>query len=365
MSIRVLLVDDSPLMRKLLCELINAAPDLEVVGTAADPLAARELIKALDPDMLTLDVEMPKMDRLSFLERLMRLRQMPVVMISTLTAAGSETTLKALELGAVDFVSKPRCDPARGLAAYAEDICDKIRAANGARLQSCGATSRSRPPSSAPDVPPITRAAVPSGNTNASAERLILIGASTGGTEAIKEVLLGLPADAPGILIAQHMPEMFTASFARRLDSMCEIRVKEAEDGDRVRPGHAYLAPGHSHLLVRRNGSEYVCALSRADPVNRHRPSVDVLFRAAAREVGRDAIGVILTGMGKDGAQGLLEMRNAGAHTFAQDQASCVVFGMPREAVAIGAAEEVAGLSDIAPRVLARLRHHDRKVSHA
>jgi two-component system chemotaxis response regulator CheB len=357
MAIRVLVVDDSPLMRKLLCEIVNSALNLEVVGTASDPLEARELIKALNPDVLTLDVEMPKMDGLTFLERLMRLRPMPVVMISTLTAAGSETTLQALELGAVDFVSKPRCDPSRGLTAYAEDICEKIRAAHGARLDRCGAISRSRAQTCARDRVVAARAAAPLGNARTAAERLILIGASTGGTEAIKEVLVGLPADAPGVLIVQHMPEMFTGSFARRLDSVCQIRVKEAEDGDRVRPGHAYLAPGHSHLLVRRGGCAYICELSKADPVNRHRPSVDVLFSSAARQAGRHATGVILTGMGKDGAQGLLEMRSAGAYTLAQDQASCVVFGMPREAVAIGAAEEVVGLTDIAPRVLSRLRN--------
>lgn len=356
MTTRVLVIDDSPLMRKLLSEVINAAQDLEVVATAPDPLAARELIKALNPDVLTLDVEMPRMDGLNFLERLMRLRPMPVVMISTLTEKGSETTLQALELGAVDFVSKPRIDPGRGLTAYAEEICEKIRAARAAHV-------RVRRPDLVAGGMQRTQRTVPQLNARATRDSLIVIGASTGGTEAIREVLMGLPSNSPGVLLVQHMPEMFTGSFARRLNDICPIRVKEAQDGDRVQPGHAYLAPGHSHLLVRRGAGACVCELSKSDPVNRHRPSVDVLFRSVAKHIGPQAVGVILTGMGKDGAQGLLEMRKAGAYTIAQDQDSCVVFGMPREAAAIGAVGEVVSLGRIAERVLANLPNPERRLA--
>ncbi|MEW6164172.1 MAG: chemotaxis response regulator protein-glutamate methylesterase [Pseudomonadota bacterium] len=346
MAIKVLIVDDSALMRALLTEIIGGAPDLEVVGSAPDPIAAREMIKSLAPDVLTLDVEMPRMNGLEFLDRLMKLRPMPVVMISSLTAQGSETTLKALELGAVDFVAKPRAESPLLLQGYAEEIRDKIRAAKGAHLR--------RP---APGfVAPRGEAVLPGVSGRVLAERLIAIGASTGGTEAIKEVLSRLPAEVPGIVMVQHMPETFTSSFARRLDSLSALRVVEAQGGERIAPGHAYLAPGHSHLLVKRSGAGWVTELSAADPVNRHRPAVDVLFSSVAKEVGKHAIGVILTGMGKDGAQGMLEMRQAGAWNIGQDQESCVVYGMPREAALVGAIDEVVGLPLIAGRMLARLR---------
>lgn len=348
MSIKVLIVDDSAVMRALLAEIVAGAPDLEVVGSAPDAGIAREMIKSLNPDVLTLDVEMPGMNGLEFLDRLMKLRPMPVVMISSLTARGSETTLKALELGAVDFVAKPRAESAALLHAYAEEIRDKIRAAKGARLRRAAvptAGTAARAETAPSGVPP-----------RAQAERLVAIGASTGGTEAIKEVLTRLPAEMPGIVMVQHMPESFTTSFARRLDSLAALRVVEAQGGERIQPGHAYLAPGHSHLLVRKSGGGWVTELSQSDPVNRHRPAVDVLFGSVAREAGRNAIGVILTGMGKDGAQGMLEMRNAGAWNIGQDQESCVVYGMPREAAQVGALDEVAALGGIAGRVLARLR---------
>lgn len=352
MTIKVLIVDDSALMRALLTEIINSDPDLEVIGGAPDPLVAREMIKTLNPDVLTLDVEMPKMDGLDFLRRLMRLRPMPVIMISSLTERGSQVTLQALEIGAVDFVSKPRVDLGAGLAGYAEEICDKIRAAFGARL-------RLAQPEPAPTIPrPAQKPAMgaaPAG-LRLPQDRLIFIGASTGGTEAIRDVLAGLPAECPPILMVQHMPEAFTPSFAKRLDASCRLKVKEAEDGERVLPGVGYLAPGHSHLSVRRVAGGLICQLSQSEPVNRHRPSVDVLFQSAAEEVGRRALGIILTGMGKDGARGLLAMRNAGAWTLGQDQASCVVYGMPREAAQVGALEEVAALPDIAGRIVARLR---------
>lgn len=347
MKIRVLVIDDSALMRSLLTEIIGGAPDLEVVGSAPDPLAAREMIKALNPDVLTLDVEMPKMDGIEFLSRLMKLRPMPVVMISALTARGSEVTLRALELGAVDFIAKPRAESAALLQGYADEIREKIRAAKSAHLRhpQVAATPAPARPEAAAGVP-----------ARVLAEKLIAIGASTGGTEAIKEVIARLPAEVPGIVIVQHMPEAFTPSFAKRLDSLGPIRVLESQGGERIQPGHAYLAPGHSHLLVRKSGAGWLTELARSEPVNRHRPSVDVLFHAVAREAGRHAIGVILTGMGKDGAQGMLAMRQAGAWNIGQDQESCVVYGMPREAAQVGAVAEVASLNDVAARILARLR---------
>lgn len=344
MTIKVLVVDDSALMRALLTEIINGAPDLEVVGSAPDAIVAREMIKTLSPDVLTLDVEMPKMNGLEFLDRLMKLRPMPVVMISSLTAQGSETTLKALELGAIDFIAKPRAESAALLQGYTEEIRDKIRAAKNARLRRFPAA----PPHSPPPLPGVT--------SRALTEKLIAIGASTGGTEAIKEVLVRLPAEMPGIVMVQHMPETFTPSFARRLDGLCKLRVIEAQGGERIQPGHAYLAPGHSHLLVKRSAGGWVTELAKTEPVNRHRPAVDVLFGAVAKEVGKHAIGVILTGMGRDGAQGMLEMRKAGAWNIGQDQESCVVYGMPREAALAGAVDEVASLGDVAGRLLARLR---------
>jgi two-component system chemotaxis response regulator CheB len=343
-KIKVLVVDDSALVRKLLAHIIDQASDLTCVGTAPDPLAAREMIKSLNPDVVTLDIEMPKMDGLDFLERLMRLRPMPVVMISSLTERGSEATLKALELGAVDFVAKPKLDIVSGLETYAAEITEKLRGAARARVRPAALRNLSAD---------VVLPAMPS--SRASTERLIIVGASTGGTEAIKLFLAGLPADAPGVLIAQHMPEGFTKSFAQRLNSHCRLTVAEAQGGERVLPGHVFIAPGHSHLLIKRSGANYVTELSQAPPVNRHRPSVDVLYRSAANSAGCNAVGVILTGMGKDGAAGLLEMKRAGAITFAQDEATCVVFGMPKEAIALGAADRVVALPALAHEVIAAL----------
>ena len=348
MKIKVLIVDDSALIRGIMKEIINSQADMEVVGVAPDPLVARELIKQTNPDVLTLDVEMPKMDGLDFLEKLMRLRPMPVVMVSSLTERGNEITLRALELGAVDFVTKPKISIQSGMLEYTELIADKIRGAAKARIRARAIPSTQ---GAAPGGKPLPQV----GNLLTSSEKLIIIGASTGGTEAIKEFLLQMPSDCPGILITQHMPEGFTRSFAKRLDSLCKVSVNEAEGGERILPGHAYIAPGHSHLLLTRSGANYVTQLDQGPPVNRHRPSVDVLFRSAAIAAGKNAVGVILTGMGKDGAQGMLEMKQAGAHNFAQDEASCVVFGMPREAIAVGAVDDVAPLMELPTRVLAYL----------
>ncbi|MGX4642437.1 protein-glutamate methylesterase/protein-glutamine glutaminase [Massilia sp. SYSU DXS3249] len=346
MKTKVLIVDDSALIRSVMSEIVNSQPDMEVVATAPDPLVARELIKKHNPDVLTLDVEMPKMDGLDFLEKLMRLRPMPVLMVSSLTERGSEITMRALELGAVDFVTKPKLSIQAGMREYTELIADKIRAAARARVKRVSASAA--PTTSLPQLrSPLT-----------SSEKLIIIGASTGGTEAIREFLMQMPSDCPGILIAQHMPEGFTSSFAKRLDALCKIRVLEAAGNERVLPGHAYIAPGHSHLLLARSGANYMTRIEQSEPVNRHRPSVDVLFRSAAIAAGKNAVGVILTGMGKDGAAGMLEMKNAGAQNFAQDEASCVVFGMPREAIAIGATHEVAPLTALPGLVLGHMSAH-------
>lgn len=350
-KIRVVVIDDSALIRSVLREIINRQSDMEVVGVAPDPLVAREMIREKNPDVITLDVEMPRMDGLDFLEKLMRLRPMPVIMVSTLTERGSDAALRALELGAVDFVAKPRLDIVAGMHDTSLEIVEKIRTAYRAKI-------RKRVPLTARDsfgadaVLPVRKMSV------GSTEKIIAVGASTGGTEAIKEFLIRLPPDSPGIVITQHMPEAFTRSFASRLDGLCKIRVKEAEHGERVLPGHAYIAPGHSHLLLRRNGANYVAELSQGPPVNRHRPSVDVLFRSVANCAAGNAIGVILTGMGKDGALGMLEMRQAGAYNFAQDEESCVVFGMPKEAIAVGAVHEVLPLVQIASKVLDHVHTH-------
>jgi two-component system chemotaxis response regulator CheB len=345
---RVLVVDDSALVRSLLGEIINRQPDMVCIGAAADPLVAREMIRELNPDVLTLDVEMPRMDGIEFLSRLMRLRPMPVVMVSTLTERGAEVTLRALELGAVDFVAKPKIGVSDGLALLAEDIGAKIRIAARAQFRRAAATLAGVA-ASAPRP-----AAAPLGRL--STEKIVFIGASTGGTEATKEVLVQLPADAPAVMITQHMPPGFTRSYATRLDGLCRIAVKEASDGERVLPGHAYIAPGGLHLSVERSGANYVARVRDGEPVNRHKPSVEVLFESAARVVGPNALGVMLTGMGGDGAKAMRLMREAGSFNIAQDEASCVVFGMPREAIAAGAAHEVLPLQSIAGRLIERLR---------
>lgn len=362
-KIRVLVVDDSALVRRILTELLQSDPQIEVVGTASDPLMARERIKQLNPDVLTLDVEMPKMDGVTFLANLMRLRPMPVVMVSSLTRDGAEVTLRALELGAVDFVSKPKIDVAHTLADYAEEIVAKVKTAAGARVRPLKHAAAPLADTLGP-IPPklsadaVLRKALPAGHLQTT-ERVIAIGASTGGTEAIREVLVRMPADAPGIVITQHIPEAFSGPFARRLDGLCAMTVREAADGEHILPGHAYIAPGNRHLLVERDGARYLCRLNDGPPVNRHRPSVDVLFRSVAQNVGPNAIGAILTGMGDDGAEGLKEMHAAGAATLAQDEKTSVVWGMPGTAVRRGAVDEVVGIEIMAGAILARINHRE------
>jgi two-component system chemotaxis response regulator CheB len=341
--LKVLIVDDSALMRQLLTKILSSDPELVVVGTAGDPFVAREKIIALKPDVLTLDIEMPRMDGLTFLEKLMRGHPMPVIMISSLTDKGADTTLRALGLGAIDYISKPKLDVSNGTIEHASEIIAKVKADARARVRRASVT--------------IAQPNVSSAKTYqfSATHKVVAIGASTGGTEALKELLLPLPADFPGIVIVQHMPETFTRQFAERLDSLCKIRVKEAQDGDRILPGHALLAPGGHHMAVIRRGMEYAVHVYRGERVNRHMPSVDVLFSSCARSLGRNAIGVMLTGMGDDGSRGMLEMKQADAFNIAQDESTSVVFGMPREAILIGAVDQVLPLTQIPGLLLQKL----------
>jgi two-component system chemotaxis response regulator CheB len=348
--IRVLIVDDSAVMRAFLGRVVSSQPDMELLGASPDPLLAIDRIRRNPPDVITLDVEMPRMNGLDFLRNLMAVRPLPVIMISSLTRQGAETTMRALELGAVDFFPKP--DSFDQLEGSAQEIAEKIRAAAGARIM-----RRRAPPAAAPAAPvhksnfaPLTGSSPPSASAGLL-HRVIGIGASTGGVEALRDVLTSLPAHMPPILIAQHMPPGFTETFARRLDTLCRIHVKQAEDNEAVRGGVAYIAPGGRHLVLARRGGGYCLRVTDDPPVNRHRPSVDTLFRSIARSAGTQAIGVMLTGMGGDGAEAMLEMSQSGAYTIAQDEASCVVFGMPRQAIAAGGVREIASLSDIASRL--------------
>ncbi len=347
-KIKVLIVDDSALIRALLTEIINQADDMEVIGTARDPIIARDKIRELQPDVITLDIEMPNMDGLEFLEKLMRLHPLPVLMISTHTEKGSAATLRALELGAIDFIAKPKVDIQKKLDSYASLITEKIRMAAEANVRPLHGSSTNKSAVTAKNIRPLN----PQIGTLAKHEKLIVIGASTGGTEAIKEILVQMPIDCPPILVVQHMPEGFTQSYAARLNTLSQIAVNEAVHGERLYAGHAYLAPGGYHLSIARSGGHYVCQVTQEDAVNYHRPSVDVLFHSVAKVAKNKAIGVILTGMGKDGAAGLKVLHDLGCKTYAQDKQSCVVFGMPKEAIALGAVDEVLPLDEISEHIL-------------
>ena len=349
-KIKVLVVDDSAVVRQTISSVLAAAPSIEVIGTAGDPYLAAQKIAQEVPDVITLDVEMPRMDGLTFLKKLMAQHPIPVIIISSLTTKGTETAIRALEYGAVDIIAKPAFAGRQELLdTFGERLVDLVKAAAGSRI-------RRR---SGPDQPPAARHSADAVMQPAAShsmvqttEKVVAVGASTGGTEALRVLLENMPLDAPGLVIVQHMPEVFTRSFANRLNEICRITVKEAENGDSVIRGRALLAPGNKHLLLKRSGARYFVELNDGPPVNRHRPSVDVLFRSTARFAGKNAIGVLLTGMGNDGARGLLEMKEAGAHTIAQDEKSCVVFGMPKEAIKLDAADKILSLDQIAAHVL-------------
>jgi two-component system chemotaxis response regulator CheB len=344
----VLIVDDSALVRRLLTDMLSSDRSIEVLGAVGDAYAAREKIKALNPDVLTLDVEMPKMDGYTFLKNLMRLRPMPVIMVSSLTEHGAAITLDALAAGAVDYLPKPKIDVAAALETYRDELITKVLAAASARVSPITSSSLLQTTERFGVDEVVAKSAPHHFRTT---ERIVAVGASTGGTEAVKELLMGFAPDTPGVLITQHIPKAFSAQFAKRMNACCRMSVCEAQDGQRILQGHAYIAPGDRHLLLERDGSRYICRLDDGKPVNRHKPAVDVLLRSVAQQAGGNAIGVILTGMGKDGAQGLLEMRQAGAPTIVQDEATSVVWGMPGEAFAMGAACQVLPLSSISAAV--------------
>jgi two-component system chemotaxis response regulator CheB len=358
--IKVLIVDDSAAVRNALSDIIGSAPDLEVMAVASDPYVAAQKMRNALPDVIFLDIEMPRMDGLTFLRKIMAQRPLPVVICSTLTEEGSQIFMQALEAGAVDAIAKPRVATAEALSEARMRICDVARAAAHARI---GARRRTLPPIKVEEK--LTADAVlprvAARRMGPATEPVVAIGASTGGTEALATVLNDLPSDCPGIVIVQHMPEGFTAAFARRMDASCTITVQEAAQGEILRPGLALIAPGNRHLLLERIGQRFRVAVRDGPPVSRHRPSVDVLFRSTAQAAGANAMGVIMTGMGDDGAQGLLEMRKTGARTIAQDEASCTVFGMPKEAIARGAAERVLGLDGLAGEI-ARFQPGRQKV---
>lgn len=350
--IKVLIVDDSALIRKLLSELIGQDKDLEVIGTARDPFDAREKIKTLKPDVITLDVEMPKMDGITFLKNLMRLHPIPVIMVSTLTEQGADITFEALEYGAIDFVTKPKIDVSHNLADYQEEIVSKIKiaaAVNKDYLSSVSSKAILVPKKLSADA---ILKKPKQGLKFKATDKIIAIGASTGGTEAIKDILIGMPADCPGIVISQHIPEAFSKPFAERMNRVSALTVTEAEDGQQILPGHAYIAPGSHHLIIERSGTRYICRLNDGPPVNRHKPSVDVMFRSVAQNVGANCVAAILTGMGDDGANGMREIHDTNAMTIAQDEKSSVVWGMPGEAVKAGAIDHILPLNKIAKKLI-------------
>jgi two-component system chemotaxis response regulator CheB len=347
-KVRVLIVDDSAVVRQTMKEIISTDPALEVIGVAPDPFVAVERIKEEVPDVITLDVEMPKMDGITFLQKLMTQHPIPVVICSTLTENGSATTLKALEYGAVEIITKPKLGTKQFLEESRVRICDAVKAAAQARIKPIPRLLEVAPKLSADAI-----LAKPASKAMAeTTDKVVVVGASTGGTEALKDFLEAFPADAPGIVIVQHMPEHFTRAFANRLDGLCRISVKEAEENDTVLRGRALIAPGNKHTLLKRSGARYYVEVKEGPLVCRHRPSVDVLFRSAARYAGKNAIGVIMTGMGDDGARGMRELKDQGAFTIAQDEETCIVFGMPKEAIRLGAVDKVLPLGQIAGVVL-------------
>ena len=347
---RVLIVDDSALVRQMMTSILSSDPEIEVVGCASDPLMARTRIKELNPDVITLDIEMPRMDGLEFLEKVMSLRPMPVVMVSSLTQKGADAALKALEIGAVDFVGKPVIDLQVGMTELKAEIIAKVKQAAHAKVRPFQ------------PVDPAGKPATPAANMRfSSTDKIIAIGASTGGVEAVKAVLHAMPAGSPGIIVTQHMPGNFTGGFARRLDQTCALKVVEATDGARILSGHAYIAPGGQHMRIERSGGLFITRIGGTDRVSGHCPSVDVMFESVAREAAHNAIGVILTGMGRDGAEGLLAMRKAGAHTLGQDEASCVVYGMPKAAWDLGGVEEQLPLEKMTSRILSLVQEQREK----
>lgn len=349
--IRVLIVDDSAVVRQTLRDVLQSDPEIEVIATASDPFVAADRIREQEPDVITLDIEMPRMDGLTFLKKIMSQHPIPVVICSSLADEGTQSTMRALEYGAVEIVTKPRLGTRQFIEDSRIELCDAVKSAAGARL-------RTLTPSHTVE-PKLTADAILSPATHAMAEtteKVVVIGASTGGTEALKSVLEALPADTPGIVIVQHMPELFTRAFAGRLDGLCNITVKEAETNDSVIRGRALIAPGNHHLLLKRSGARYYVEVKDGPLVCRHRPSVDVLFRSAARYAGRNAVGIILTGMGDDGARGMLEMKQAGAMTIAQDEATCIVFGMPKEAIKLNGVNKVMPLQSVASAILSYSR---------
>ncbi len=349
--VRALIVDDSAVVRQTLKEILSSDPEIEVIGAAADPFAAAECIGEQAPDVITLDIEMPRMDGLTFLKKIMSQHPIPVVICSSLADEGALSTLKALEYGAVDIITKPKLGTRQFLEDSRTLLCESVKAAASARLRPLRAMHTVEPKLTADAVlAPAARA------MDETTEKVVVVGASTGGTEALKTFLEALPADSPGIVIVQHMPELFTRAFAKRLDGLCAISVKEAETNDTVIRGRALIAPGNHHLLLKRSGARYFVEVKDGPLVCRHRPSVDVLFRSAARYAGQNAVGIIMTGMGDDGARGLLEMKQAGAFTIAQDEATCVVFGMPKEAIKLNGVSKVLPLESIAGGILNRCR---------
>ncbi len=350
-KVKVLIVDDSALVRQMLTTMLESSPLIEVIGTARDPLDAREKIKKLNPDVLTLDIEMPKMDGVTFLKNLMRLRPMPVVMVSTLTEKGADITLESLEIGAIDYVAKPRTDLQTTLTDYTDEIIEKVLTASRAKVQEYVTSPHKLKVKPKYDAGSIIDE-IDGNQQFSTTDKIVGIGASTGGTEAIKRVLTMLPANSPAIVITQHIPSSFSASFTQRVNRMCEIEVKEPEDGELIKPGYAYIAPGDKHLIIERKGKSYICRLNDGVPVNRHKPSVDVMFRSLAQSAGPNAMAILLTGMGDDGAKGMLEMHQQGSYTVAQDEDTCVVWGMPGNAVKLGAVDKELPLRKVSTEIL-------------